>query len=246
MVEVDIKCQLAVETLKSLNGQAQLIYIDPPYYTGRDFGEFDDRWPSLEHYLYDIKQITYCARRALNDTGVFVVHCDHHAAAEIKAGPLNEVFGRENMVNNLVWCYQSGGASKRRFSRKHDDLWVFAKTKDYKFNPQREPYPHEYKGDAFHPDGRLMNDWWQIPFIATSAKERTGYPTQKPLALLSRLIEAFTDPGDLVVDPVCGSGTTGVAAVNLGRSILLGDKNEEACLIANDRINKTQGSLLAD
>ena len=98
-----------------------------------------------------------------------------------------------------------------------------------KFNVQREPYPRDY-GDreGFHPDGRMMNDWWQIGILSTTAKERTGYPTQKPLGLLERLIRAYTNEGDMVLDCFAGSGTTGVAAQKLNRKFVLVDKSEES------------------
>jgi len=105
----------------------------------------------------------------------------------------------------------------------------------------REPYPRDY-GDrpGFHPDGRIMNDWWQIGILSTTAKERTGYPTQKPLQLLERLIQAYTNEGDTVLDYYCGSGTTGVAAKALGRNYILVDKNQTAIDTANERL-KTKG-----
>lgn len=162
---------------------------------------------------------------------------DWHAAHHVRLG-LERVFGETNFRNEIIWCYNSGGASKKHFSRKHDNLFVYAKNADScKFNLIREPYPRNY-GDreGFHPDGRIMNDWWQIGILSTTAKERNGYPTQKPLELLERILKAYTNEGDLVLDCFCGSGTLGAAAKNLNREFVLVDNNPEAIKVTKKRI----------
>jgi len=219
------------------DGQVQFVYVDPPFRSGKRLVDFDDRRGTLQDYCIWINSVLSACQRVMDDRACIVVHCDWHASHRIRI-ELDDVFGENRFVNSIVWCYASGGASKRHFSRKHDDLLVYSKSDLYRFNTLREPYPHDY-GDrkGFHPDGRIMNDWWQIPFLSTSASERTGYSTQKPVALLNRLITAFTDPGDLVLDPMAGSGTTGDAAMRLGRHSLLVDSNPRAVDVMGSRFH---------
>lgn len=232
----------ALPFLEKMDSESiDFIYIDPPYYCQKNFGEFDDRWESVQDYISSLKPQFLESKRILKEHGNICVHVDWHASHWVRVA-LEEVFGEDNFRNEIVWCYSSGGASNKHFSRKHDSLFVYAKNGDKcRFNPMREPYPRDY-GDrpGFHPDGRIMNDWWQIGILSTTAKERTGYPTQKPLQLLERIIQAYTDEGDTVLDYYCGSGTTGVAAKRLGRNYILVDKNQTAIDTANERL-KTKG-----
>lgn len=214
-----------------------LIYIDPPFFTQRHHGDFDDRWETLDHY---IEWLTKCCQNgwnALKVGGNFIIHLDWHASHEMKVA-LDKAFGRGNFQNEIVWPYNSGGASKRRLSRKHDTLlWYTKPGAEYTFNVQREPYPHAYSGPAFHPDGRMLTDvWTDIGFIGTSSSERVGYATQKPVKLLERIVTIFSNEGDTVLDYFCGSGTTGVAAKKLGRNYILFDANPEAIIVARKRL----------
>lgn len=230
----------ALEFLQSTSDESyDFIYVDPPYYTQRDFGDFDDRWSSMDEYVSVLSAQFSAARRVLREHGNICVHVDWHCAHKVRV-ELDKVFGEDSFRNEIIWCYSSGGASKHHFSRKHDNLFVYCKNPAVcKFNALREPYPRDY-GDrpGFHPDGRIMNDWWQIGILSTTAKERTGYPTQKPVELLQRLVRAYTDTGDRVLDYNCGSGTTGVAAASLGRQYTLVDKNPRAIEIARERLNE--------
>ena len=223
------------------------IYIDPPYYCQRNFGEFQDTWESVDHYMAMLNPCIEHAHRVLKPNGNICVHVDWHASHHVRLG-LEKVFGEDNFRNEIVWCYNSGGASKKHFSRKHDNLFVYAKNADLcKFNLVREPYPRDY-GDreGFHPEGRIMNDWWQIGILSTTAKERNGYPTQKPLELLERILKAYTDEGDLVLDFFCGSGTTGEAARRLNRKFVLVDRNPKAVETSKKRLRNTSLDLLAE
>lgn len=237
-----IICSPATEYLQKMESDSvDFIYVDPPYYCQRNFGEFDDRWNSVHHYVASLEEQFHHSKRVLKEHGNICVHVDWHASHWIRVA-LEKVFGEEHFRNEIIWCYSSGGASSKHFSRKHDNLFVYAKNGEKcRFNPMREPYPRDY-GDrpGFHPDGRIMNDWWQIGILSTTAKERTGYPTQKPLQLLERLIQAYTNEGDTVLDYYCGSGTTGVVAKTLGRNYILVDKNQTAIDTANERL-KTKG-----
>lgn len=236
---------LVADALEFLRGEPSesyhFIYVDPPYFSQRFFGEFDDRWDSVGQYIAALQAQFREAQRVLRSDGNLCVHVDWHCAHRVRLA-LEEVFGEDNFRNEIVWCYASGGASPRHFSRKHDNLFVYAKDSERcKFRTLREPYPRDYGGrPGFHPEGRMMNDWWQIGILSTTAKERTGYPTQKPLQLLQRLVQAYTDEGDRVLDYSCGSGTTGVAAVSLGRRCTLVDKNPKAIDIARERLRHAE------
>lgn len=215
-----------------------MVYVDPPFYVQKDFGDFDDRWSSKEAYVEAIMLRLISGWEALRPGGNFLVHLDWHAVADIRVALDSHLFDGE-FQNEIIWKYNSGGASKRRLSRKHDNiLWFTKDGADHTYNVMREPYPHKYKGAAFHPDGKMLSDvWTDIGFIGTSSTERVGYATQKPVKLLERIVALFTNPGDVVLDFYCGSGTTGVAASNLGRSAILIDKNPEAIRIASERLS---------
>jgi site-specific DNA-methyltransferase (adenine-specific) len=155
-------------------------------------------------YLVNMTARLVPLHRVLKSTGSLYLHCDPTASHYLKI-ILDVIFGKKNFRNEIVWCYGSGGASTKRFSKKHDVLLFYTKTKedDYTFNVDavREPYSSPHKsmtpkivGDKsyikMNPLGRIPFDWWQIPILTNSAKERLGYPTQKPEALLERIIKA--------------------------------------------------------
>ncbi len=169
--------------------------------------------------------------RVLKLTGSFYLHCDPTASHYLKL-VLDAVFCSQggDFQNEIIWCYGSGGATTKRYSRKHDVIFFYTKTDTFLFNVDsvREPYSSPEKsmtpkiiGDKsytkMNPLGRIPFDWWQIPIITNSAKERMGYPTQKPEALLERIIKASTNEGDLVLDAYCGCGTTVAVAERLNR-----------------------------
>ena len=176
-------------------------------------------------------------RRVLKDTGSLYLHCDPTASHYLKL-VLDQVFGAKKFQNELVWYYRGGGASKRRFGRKHDTILFYTKGEEWPFNLDavRMPYSTDvleslpsrydksyrgakvYSGYRPHPLGKIPDDVWPIqPIMPSDRKERLGYPTQKPLALLERIIGASSNEGDLVLDPFCGCGTALVAAQKLNR-----------------------------
>jgi len=213
-----------------------LVLTDPPFNTGNDFGSYNDQWSSMEEYLaFLIPRLKACWDH-LAENGNLIVHLDWRSSHYVKV-EFDKIAGYENFVNEIVWPYNSGGASRKHLSRKHDVLLLWSKP-DATFNVLREPYatPNVQGRAGFHPEGRMLTDVWNIPFISTTSKERTGYPTQKPLALAERAIRVFTNPGDLVFDPFCGSGTTGVAAKKLGRDYLLMDVGSDAYAMAASRL----------
>jgi len=173
--------------------------------------------------------------RVLKPTGSIYLHCDFHANAHLRI-IMDDVFGQKNFQNEIIWHYRTGGATKRRFSRKHDTIYFYSKTPDFKFNSIRERV--YYEKPFFSPnvdnEGRyyadvLPVDVWQIPAVINVSKERLGYPTQKPERLLEKIITASSDKGDIVLDPFVGGGTTMVVAHRLGRRYIGMDISPSAC-----------------
>lgn len=227
----------AVSFLSGLEASTvDFMYVDPPFATNKaqtgSRGSYRD--VSVTDHIVLMQESLTEAERVLKSTGSIMIHLDERTVHET-AVLAKSIF--KVRINDIIWCYQSGGAGKRNLAKKHDTILWFAKSERYKFNVIREPYPRDYGNrSAFHPEGRMLNDWWQIGIMSTTSKERVGYPNQKPMQLLERCISLATDPGDLVVDFFCGSGTTGVAAKKLGRKYLLCDQNPQAVRIAKERL----------
>lgn len=258
-----IYCADNLSLMKHLNAsdqkcKFQTIYMDPPFYSGAKYfsrksdGTKDlaycDVWnEGLSEYLKMLTERIFAAKELLSDDGLMWVHLDYRAVHYIKI-IMDEIFGMENMVNEIVWGYRSGGASGRRFARKHDTILLYSKTKQYKFNTQKEKsynrgaLPYHFKGVKEYEDENgwytlvNMRDVWEIPMVGRTSGERTGYATQKPEELLRRIVLASTDPGDICADFFAGSGTLGAVCKNLGRSFVLCDENEDACKIMVDRL----------
>lgn len=231
-------------------GSVQLVYCDPPFFSGKrrsaDNGSFDDRWQGMDEYLAFLRALIAGARPLLAPTGLMALHLDwrasHHGRLE-----LERALGPRNFVNEIIWSYRTGGAGRRHLARKHDTIHVFAIGPDWKFNPGREKsylaHRYGFSNIEIHHDERGpytlagLRDVWDIPALRGNQRESVGYPTQKPLALMRRLIECFSDPGDLVADLCCGSGTTLVAALTLGRRALGVDSSADAIAVAQTRLN---------
>lgn len=183
--------------------------------------------------------------RVLRDTGSIYLHCDPTASHYLKE-LMDAVFGRKNFRNEIIWCYAGGGIPKKDFPRKHDVIFRYAKSTDYRFNPQMRNY--SATGSGIHSDGTRYdkekdktphNDWWvDIAGVNAMSKEKRGYPTQKPLALYERIIKASSNPGDVVLDPFCGCATTCVAAERLQRRWIGIDLWPGAYGITEDRMKK--------
>ncbi len=191
--------------------------------------QFLDETPMMAYLVMMAARIVEM-HRLLKDTGTLYLHCDPSASHYLKI-ILDAVFGAGNFRNEIVWCYRGGGVPKSDFSRKHDIIFRYSKTKNTTFNVDdiRFPYSQEsqerlkYRAKAFRGDkvydnydmnekGKHPEDWWVMQPIMPSSKERTGYPTQKPLALYERIIKASSNKADIVLDPFCGCGTTLMAA----------------------------------
>ena len=212
-----------------------LVYLDPPFFTGsirRHAGNaFDDRWDNMESYLEFMRARLKEIHRLLSSTGSILLHCDwrtsHHLRLE-----LDRIFGAENVVNQLVWQYGLGGSSPRGFARKHDDILFYAKGSSWWFDPPQVPA----RSNRMAGQMKKATDVLDIPAINNMASERAGWPTQKPLALLRMLIGACCPPEGHVLDPFCGSGTTLVSAVQLGRKATGIDMNPDAIQISTTRL----------
>jgi site-specific DNA-methyltransferase (adenine-specific) len=219
---------------------AALTYIDPPFNTGSTrsttttTATYTDTYGSIEDYIDwlipridNLRHMTH---------GNFIVHVDPRTSHYLKI-ELDRIFGRTAFQNEIIWKYNSGGAGKRKLAAKHDTLLWYTTKKDYTFNIQRERYatPNVAHRAGFHPGGRMLTDVWDISIISTTGRERVGYPTQKPLALLDRIVRMFSNPGDLVADGFCGSGTTGVAAITNQRDFYGCDVNQTAVEITAGR-----------
>lgn len=180
-------------------------------------------------------------KRVLRSTGSLYLHCDVRMSHYVRL-MLDAVFGRECFHNEIVWAYRTGGAGKRHFSRKHDVILFYSASKQYTFHPQYErvryakPFFSAKQDEQGYYADVLLRDVWDIPAVINVSKDRTGYPTQKPMALLERIITASSNPGDVVLDPFCGSGTTLLAAQQLGRQWIGMDANAEAIEVCERRL----------
>lgn len=234
-----------------------LIYIDPPFFSGRQynviFGDqnelrsFSDIWEGgMPGYLIWLNARLYEMKRLLKKTGSIYVHCDWHASHYIKF-EMDKIFGYQNFVNEVVWAYRTQGATKKRWSRKHDVLLFYAKSDTWTFNfiTERSYMQHKYgfAKDDFKIDeeGRqyrdaLVRDIWEISALQSATREAIGYPTQKPEALLERVIMASSNEGDVVADIFCGGGTTPAVAQRLKRNWIACDQSRVAVALTADRI----------
>ena len=212
-------------------------------------GRFDDEWTDPEAYRAFLRLRLEQIHRILTPTGSLVLHLDYRAVHWARF-ELDAVFGPKQFLNEIIWHYTGGGRARRYFSRKHDSLLWYAKGRRWTFHIDevRQPYKPtsgyarsgivSRAGKQYrpHPDGTPVDDVWEIPIINPLAKERTGYPTQKPETLLDRLIRALSSPGELVCDPFCGSGTTPVVAQRLRRRWWACDQDGDAIGLTRKRL----------
>lgn len=213
-----------------------LLCADPPFNTGatrRDrAGAYADRWEDIPTYIAWLRERLHATLPALRESGSIILHVDWRTSHHVRL-LLDELLGPDRFVNHLIWSYGLGGSSPRRFARKHDDLLFYClDPARYHFEPPQVP------ATSRRMSGRTKKatDVIDIPALNNMASERTGWPTQKPLALLELLINACAPPGGVVYDPCCGSGTTLVAAHRLSRAAWGGDLSPEAVAITQRRI----------
>ena len=267
-----------LEVLATLDDASfRLIYIDPPFNTGREQarskttstaaqagsstanvgfkgksyervrGElmsyddrFEDYWGFLEPRLRE-------AWRLLTEDGTLYVHLDYRESHYAKV-MLDALFGRDNFLNEIIWAYDYGAKSTKRWPAKHDTILVYVKNpKNYVFNStdvDREPY---MAPGLVTPEkaarGKLPTDVWWHTIVSPTGAEKTGYPTQKPVGILRRIVQASSNPGDVVLDFFAGSGTTGAVAASLGRDFVLVDQNPEALAVMKRRFADSEATV---
>jgi site-specific DNA-methyltransferase (adenine-specific) len=247
----------------------QLIYIDPPFNTGKTqtrlrlqtlpddvgdrtgFGGRRYRTELLERssyrddfddYLGFLQPRLEHARRLLKRTGTLYFHIDYREAHYCKL-LLDEIFGRDCFLNEIIWAYDYGARTRRRWPAKHDTILVYVKDfRDYYFDSDevdREPYMAPGLVTAEKAArGKLPTDVWWHTIVPTNGAEKTGYATQKPEGIIRRMVLASTRPGDWCLDFFAGSGTLGAVAAQTGRRWVLVDSSEEACAVMRRRLGR--------
>ncbi len=266
--KLDIHFGDNLEILPGLPDQSfDFIYIDPPFNTGRDqarterktvrdeegdrVGFYGERYRSIavgKHSFADqfddfmgfLQPRIQHAHRLLKPTGSFFLHLDFREVHYAKV-LTDMIFGRQCFQNEIIWAYDYGARSKKRWSAKHDNLLWYSK------DPKRYTYRYDHidripymaptlvtKEKAKR--GKTPTDTWWHTIVSPNGREKTGYPTQKPLGVINRIINVHTEPGDTVLDFFAGSGTLGEAAVRQGRHAVLVDSSEAALEVMNERL----------
>jgi site-specific DNA-methyltransferase (adenine-specific) len=251
------------------DNSVNLIYIDPPFNTGAkqsmtslktirddngdrtgfggnryrtERGESRSYLDTFDDYIGYLAPRLEEAHRVLTTDGSLFLHIDYRESHYCKI-VLDKIFGRDSFMNEIIWSYDYGGRSKRKWPAKHDSIfWYAVDPKNYTFNfdaIDRIPYmAPSLVGKEKAARGKIPTDvWWQT-IVPTNGKERTGYPTQKPLAILERIVKVHSNPDEMVMDFFAGSGTTGVAAAKNERLFTLVDANPEAVRVAVKRLAK--------
>jgi DNA modification methylase len=269
--------RIMASLLNEYENQVDLIYADPPFFTNKRYparigrGEdsrrpqewqkaegFADNWENPDAYLDFLYPRLLLMHRLLAPRGTLYLHLDWHADAYARL-LLDEIFGRDHFLNEIIWTYHGPSPIKTAFNRKHDVILIYTKGVEYTFNVDaiREPYhPNTVKtfassskaGFGKVPDlerGKVPEDWWYFPVVARLHTERTGYPTQKPEALLERVLLASSNPGDLVADFFCGSGTFPLTAARYNRRFLSGDVSWRAIHTTRKRLAAALSSPLS-
>ena len=246
---------------------ADLVYLDPPFFSNRQYEviwgdeaevrSFEDRWEGgIYHYVGWMKERVMEMWRVLKPTGSLYLHCDWHAVHYLKV-MMDEVLGEEHFQNEIIWYYRGAGVSPKRWARRHDTILWYTKGKTWYFNadPVRDKYAdttierfssyignvrdgHDYGVQQLNPKGKHPDDVWQIKIVAPSAKDRLGYPTQKPEELLERIVLSSSKEGDVILDPFAGCGTSLVVAQRHKRHWIGIDISPTACNLMKRRLAK--------
>lgn len=262
---------------RDMEGMIKLIYADPPFFSKAEYSAkiklesdeiddipaikttaYNDRWQEgMAEYLEMFICRLYLMKDLLADDGSIWVHLDWHAAHYVKV-IMDDIFGEKNFVNEIIWQYKSGGTGKRHFSRKHDTLLYYAKSKDYYldigkeksynrgFKPYRFKNVKEYKDELGWYTMVNEKDIWQIDMVGRTSGERTGYATQKPEALLKRIVESCTREGDLCADFFCGSSTLPAVCEKTGRKWIACDAGALAIAASQKRLSEANFSILTE
>ena len=270
------------------HGGIKLIYIDPPFDVGADFSmnleigdnafekspnvleqiAYRDTWGlGADSFLSMIYERLLLMKDLLAEDGSIYVHCDYRLNGQLRL-ILEEVFGKENLINHIVWCYTGPSSVKNAFNRKHDDILLFGKSSKYIFNYEDVSIPYSketlartgrgsgkeglYKTDnaeekhksRLRKAGKLPETWWRdIPSLVGNSLEVVGYPTQKPEKLLERIIKASSNEDDIVCDFFCGSGTTAAVAERLNRKWICSDLGKFSIHTTRKRLIHEQRTL---
>ena len=224
---------------------------------------FSDKFSSRNEYISFMSSVLKEIYRILADDGSVFLHCDRYASHYLRE-ELDSIFGEDNFQSEIIWSYKRWSNSKKGLLNAHQNIYFYSKAKDFKFNQFYTDYSPStnidqilqerarnakgksgYKKDtdgnvvfAYEKKGVPLSDVWEIPFLNPKAKERCGYPTQKPVKLLQRIIELASNEGDIILDPFCGSGTTCVAAKSLNRNYIGIDKNVDAVSLSEKRLSE--------
>lgn len=251
---------------KSMKDKIQLIYIDPPFYSKADYKvnikkqsdkikipiieqvAYKDTWKNgMEDYLSMLCTRLFFMKDLLKEEGSIFIHLDWHCVHYVKI-IMDEIFGHDHFINEIIWSYKSGGVSPRYFARKHDTILFYTKSDEYIFNPLKEKSynrqfkPYKFKGVEEFQDELgwytmvNMKDVWQMDMVGRTSKERVGYATQKPEGLIQNMIRACTQEGDICADFFGGSGTLASVASQLNRKWMICDMGKIACMTAHKRL----------
>jgi site-specific DNA-methyltransferase (adenine-specific) len=225
--------------------------------------EFEDKYNSIDEYLSLIESVLVQSKRVLKNTGSVFLHCDKTASHNIRV-VLDKIFGLDNFQSEIIWSYKRWSNAKKGLLNSHQVIFFYSKTQDFKFNTiytdysattnldqilqdrernenGKSVYKRDENGNTIlgkEKKGVPLSDVWEIPYLNPKAKERTGYPTQKPVLLLNQILNIATDEGDIVLDPFCGSGTTCVSAKSLKRNYIGIDISSDAVELANSRLEE--------
>lgn len=279
--------QVMSHMLKEYRGKVDLIYIDPPFDSKADYKkkievkgvgkaetdstsfeekQYGDIWTNDEYLQFMFERIILC-KELLSETGMIYVHCDYHINHQLRC-ILDEVFGPNNFINEVVWCYTGASQTKTKFISKHDTIYSYRKGGTQTFNWQEVLIPYSEEtiartnrgagdtglyGDSdaeekhknrLSKGGKIPEDWWiDINRIQGNGLEKLGYPTQKPQSLVERIIKASSNPGDIVFDCFMGSGTTQAVAMKLGRRFIGADINLGAIQTTTKRLVEISDEL---
>lgn len=245
-----------LELLKQMESElVDLIYCDILYNTGKKFKDFVDKLGTPQEAIEWYRPRLIEMNRVLKKTGSIYLQCDYRLVHYLKV-EMDSIFGLNNFRNDIIWCYKSQGFSKKQWSNKHDNILFYSKSNKWIFNLddiREEPseswvkrYGKELEKNGFFIDGKGKRydgfvgspprDWLDINILPQAHKERVGYDTQKPKALLERIIKASSNKNDIVADFFCGSGTSLVVAKELGRNYIGCDINPRAVEITKTRL----------
>ncbi len=254
-------------------GRLDLVYIDPPFFSGSDYRKrisigkgddelvfynnaYKDTWKDgLMDYLGMISIRLFLIWELLSEKGTIYVHVDSRTSHYMRL-ILDEVFGENKFLNEIIWSYKSGGAGRKSFSKKHDNILVYTKTKDFIFNPLKEKSynrgmkPYRFKNVLEYEDEigwhTLVNmkDVWNVDMVGRTSSERVGYETQKPEALLQRIIKASSNEDSIVGDFFMGSGTTIKVAEKNGRRWIGADNSIHSVVTCASRLGDSAGYTL--